>query len=164
MCGEDERRRKLLIEWQYKTSLSKSTHYEHAKHYHHLNRRYLVIPLIALSAIVGTSVFVALENISSSFPRILVASTTVILAVLSALQSGLGLGEASERYRTTATLFSGLEKHIQVLLADNVVTQESLIETEKKYSEIVSSAPPTKTKIYDVIKQRVDSENNKTKH
>jgi len=153
--GTDTNRRVLLSQWLGKTRLAKSTHYEVSKS---LNQKehYLSIPSIVISALVGTSIFVTLDQDPDILAKTIVGVLSISTAVLAALQSHLGLRSKSEEYRAYATLFGKVEKRIETVLADHYVHQKTLEAVRVEYDNVVVGAPTTKYKYYLAAKKKLE--------
>jgi hypothetical protein len=75
------------------------------------------VPVVALSTLVGTSVFATLqENVQTSL-RILVGFVSVLTAVLASLQTFLRFQERGEKHRAAAEHWSQIRRETKQMLA-----------------------------------------------
>jgi Tfp pilus assembly major pilin PilA len=107
---------KLLEEWLFRIRRAQQGHYESATHFARLNY-WLGVPAIALSAIVGTSVFAALGKETIISIKIAVGVASVTAAILMALQTFLNYPERAEKHRTVATRYGTMRREIEKKLA-----------------------------------------------
>ena len=89
----------LLEDWRRRVYAAQSAHYASADRFRMLN--YIVgVPAVIFSSVVGTALFAGLEKDS---PRTwLVASTSILAAVLGALQTFLRFAERATLHATAA--------------------------------------------------------------
>ena len=109
----------LAREWGRRAAAAQHAHYYLATN---LRRRNLAlgIPVVILSAIVGTALFASLAASSESFPlglRLAVGSISLLAAVLAAIQTFLRFAERSERHAQAADWYSAIRREIDELLA-----------------------------------------------
>jgi hypothetical protein len=109
----------LAREWGKRAAAAQHAHYYLATN---LRRRNLAlgIPVVILSAIVGTALFASLAASSDSFPlglRLAVGSVSLLAAVLAAIQTFLRFAERSERHAQAADWYSAIRREIDELLA-----------------------------------------------
>ena len=107
---------KLLEEWLFRIRRAQQAHYESATHFARLNY-WLGVPAIALSAVVGTSVFAALGKETAISIKIAVGVASVTAAILMALQTFLSYSERAEKHRTVATRYGTMRREIEKKLA-----------------------------------------------
>jgi hypothetical protein len=147
----------LLIEWYRRTVLSQQSHFYAATHYKRLN--YLLgIPVVILSAIVGTSSFTALETETTQTLKILVGLTSVFAAVLASLQTFLRYAEQKEKHRVAGARYGALRRRIEQLLVTSSISEQEL-QTElndlrKTQDSVSADAPEIPEHIYKYIKNR----------
>src|SRR5262245_24338114 len=95
---------KLLEEWLFRIRRAQQAHYESATHFARLN--YLLgVPAITLSAVVGSSVFVALAKETTISIKIAVGIASVTATILMALQTFLSYSQRAEKHRSVATRY-----------------------------------------------------------
>ena len=106
---------KIIEEWRCDMKLIFGAHYASAVEAQRLNLR-LGIPVVVLSAIVGTSVFAALDSNPSPFAKIAVGCVSMLVAALAALQTFMRYAERAEKHREAGAKFAALHKEIDQLL------------------------------------------------
>src|SRR5262245_25635422 len=91
----------LVDSWRLRVRTYQKAHYDAAES---LRRRnyFFGVPIIALSAIVGTSVFATISEDLSLWTRIVVGCVSISVAVLSALQTFFRFAERAEHHREAA--------------------------------------------------------------
>lgn len=106
---------KLIHEWRRDMKLIFGAHYASAVEAQQQNLR-LGVPVVVLSAIVGTSVFAALGSDPSLLAKITVGCVSILVAVLAALQTFMRYAERAEMHREAGAKFAALHKEIDQLL------------------------------------------------
>src|SRR5205809_957402 len=103
----------LLEDWHHRVYAAQSAHYASADRFRLLN--YIVgVPAVICSSIVGTTLFAGLEKDS---PRTwLVASTSILAAVLGALQTFLRFAERATLHATAADWYSAIRRDIEEII------------------------------------------------
>ena len=105
--------KELLEDWHKRVYAAQSAHYYAAQWFRRFN--YLVgIPAVALASIVGTTIFAGLEKDSSR--AFLVASASILSAVLAGLQTFLRFSERSAKHATAAAWYSAIRRDIEETL------------------------------------------------
>ena len=107
----------LLYRWRRNCQRSQIANYSAANRFAKGNY-YIGVPSVALSAVVGTSVFAALEP-EASFDKhwqILVGLISVVSAVLTALQTFLKWGELAGSYRSTAAEYGSVKRQLDQII------------------------------------------------
>jgi hypothetical protein len=109
----------LVREWGKRAAAAQHAHYFLATN---LRRRNLAlgIPVVILSAIVGTSLFASLAASTETFPlrmRLAVGCVSLLAAVMAAIQTFLRFAERSERHAQAADWYSAIRREVDELLA-----------------------------------------------
>jgi hypothetical protein len=121
----NEDQKVLLAEWLRRVVLSSQGHYENAQRLDKFNL-FLGIPVVCLSAFVGTSVFASLgKNVESNI-RIIIGLISVAAAVLASLQTFLGFSEKAERHKVYGAHYGSLRRKIEVAFTDNTMSEDDL--------------------------------------
>jgi len=116
-CPDSPDPRSTLLErWQRNCLRSAIGNYDAANSYTRQNYC-LGIPAILLSAVVGTSVFVALGTQVNPLIQILVGCVSVLATVLGALQTFLKWGELSSKHQAAAAEYNAIKRYIDQVLA-----------------------------------------------
>lgn len=149
----------LLMEWYRRVVLSQQSHFNAASHFKKFNY-WLGVPVVVLSAIVGTSVFTTLETttITSNSIKITLGLTSVLAAVLASLQTFLRYAEQSEKHRIAGSRYGTLRRKIEQLLIsipeEDQELKKVLNELREDQDLIGSDAPDVPNRIYECTKQR----------
>jgi hypothetical protein len=108
--------RDLLKEWRDRAEATSRTHYAMANRY---SRRNMVlgVPVVGLTALVGTSVFATLQETLNTRMRIAAGVAIVAAAVLASLQTFFNYSEKAEKNRAAAELWSAIRREIAEMLA-----------------------------------------------
>lgn len=72
----------------------------------------------ALTAIVGSTLFVTLQNTTSEAIRIIAGLVAIVAAIASGIQTFAKYGQLAERYRQASRGYSAVARRIDELLAD----------------------------------------------
>jgi hypothetical protein len=134
----------LLLRWLKRLRASQFTHYVAAGRLARCNL-YLGIPVVALTAAVGTSVFASLaENGSLGTElRFIIGVISIAAAVLASLQTFLGFSERAEKHRATAARYGIARRDVELLIAKGVdnVTDEQLNHLRASIDNLALDAP-----------------------
>ena len=106
----------LLIDWLIRIRVAQLGHIKSATYFDRLNF-WLGIPVVALTTIVGTSVFATLQNESSRSLKIATGVGSVIAAVLAGVQTFLRYSERAEKHRVTSGKYGVLRREVEQNLA-----------------------------------------------
>ena len=142
---------KLLNIWETDLKIFCHGHYEAAvsldrQHY------YLGIPIVALSAIAGTSVFATFSINPSKYYKILVGLVSLLVAVLGALQTFLRLSERAERHRESGSRYGSLLKELEqykITEMNEELFKEWADGFRIRWDELSAEAPTIPKRIYD---------------
>lgn len=104
----------LLADWRRRCRESQCSHYAAADRLFKRNR-YIGIPAVVLSAVLGTGVLASQHFLEPGW-RIFTGLIGVSAAVLTALQINLNLSERAERHRSAGARFAGVRREIEQLL------------------------------------------------
>jgi hypothetical protein len=88
-------------------------HYLAADHHAALNR-YFGIPVIVITAIVGTTIFGTLNENPDPFWRITTGLVALVGTVLSSLQTSLGFAQAAEKHKTAGEVYRGFTRSFRI--------------------------------------------------
>jgi hypothetical protein len=132
----------LLEDWRRRVYAAQSAHYASADRFRMLN--YIVgVPAVIFSSVVGTALFAGLEKDS---PRTwLVASTSILAAVLGALQTFLRFAERATLHATAADWYSAIRRDIEEILhlpvEDRGTPKECLDEVRQEMNRAAQDSP-----------------------
>jgi hypothetical protein len=137
----------LLREWGARAGASSDTHYANASRLSRANVRFGV-PVVALTTLVGTSVFATLQHSVSLGLRVAVGMVSVLAAVLASLQTFLRFGERAEKHRAAAEAWASLRREIDEMvalhpnyLASRGDPKQYLDDLRRRMAEIAQQSP-----------------------
>ena len=105
-----------LRDWERRAAAAAEVHFQTAEYLARWNV-FLGIPVVTLSAIVGTATFATLAHDVNVGIRIAAGSLSVIAAVLASVQTFLRFGARSEQYRVAAERWSAIRREIEKALS-----------------------------------------------
>lgn len=133
----------LLAAWHRRARESQFAHYTAANSYS-LRNRWLGIPTVLLTALVGTSVFATLEEAPSTRDRLILGLISLAAAILASLHTFLAYPELAEKHRAAGARYGALRRHIeqiQVLppMSDQLVDEVSRL--REQLDDLSSRSP-----------------------
>lgn len=122
------------------------------------NRLWIGGAAAILSAVVGTTVFGALERETSITVRAIVGAVSIIAAILTGLSGFLNLSERTEKHRMAGVRYKIAVRDLERLLSAplTALTRDSqpILEIQKKLDDLEETAPVMPERIFD----RVDND------
>lgn len=110
---------------------------------------WLGIPVIALSTIVGTSVFASIQKQPAPSVQIAVGLASVLAAVLASLQTFLGYSTRVEKHRVAGAKYGALGRELEILRASNeAIPNEVIEELKKRLDALALESPNNSLQIY----------------
>jgi SMODS and SLOG-associating 2TM effector domain family 4 len=106
----------LLRDWANRAAASSETHYAVAGRLSSRNVQFGV-PVVALTSLVGTSVFATLQHNVQLGIRVGVGAASVLAAVLASLQTFLRFAERAEKHRAAAESWAAVRREIAEMVA-----------------------------------------------
>jgi hypothetical protein len=153
----------LVTDWFRRVRESQRVHYECGNHFSRLN--YLLgIPTIALSVIVGTTVFASLDKQATGQLKIALGLVSITAAVLASLQTFLSFAERANRHRTAGAEYGAIRRTLEQLKTmppqDEHELRRELDSIKKTMDELAKSAP----NVPSALKTRIDNELKSREH
>jgi hypothetical protein len=103
----------LLEDWHRRCYAAQSAHYALADRFRLLN--YIVgVPAVIFASIVGTAIFAGLEH--NSPQTLVVATASILAAILAGLQTFLRFSERAAQHATAADWYSAIRRDIEQTL------------------------------------------------
>lgn len=134
----------LLERWLRRARESQFAHYEAADRLKRLNY-WFGVPVVAITSIVGTSVFSSISSTGGldDNTRIAVGAISVMAAVLASLQTFLGFSERAERHRITGARYGIARRALEDLGARGAdgVSQDEMDQIRKEIDSLAVEAP-----------------------
>ena len=133
---------KLLIEWHRRASTNKDAHYDAGKYFARLNQL-LGIPVIVLSAIVGTSVFATLAQQVDLWIKIIIGVVNFSVAILGGLQTFFGYAERVEKHRLAGANYGAIARELeQVITTGKIEDETEFLNKLRERMDTLSSESP----------------------
>jgi hypothetical protein len=111
----NDQARKMLKEWHLRATAAQFGYQTKAQKSRKANLL-LGVPVVALTTIVGTSVFVALTKDPATWVKILAGAMTILAAVLAAIQTFLAYAQVTENNRVAASRYAMIRRHIELAI------------------------------------------------
>jgi hypothetical protein len=148
----------LLARWRNRARLNQDQHWEAAKRFQRLH--YLVgVPAVALSAIVGTTVFATLQKQVGLRIQLLVGGISLLAAVLAVLQTFLGFSARAEQHKSVAAAYGAIRRRLETLVTLPVELRGDIAETVKlveiELDNLAKAAPTVPNDIYQSVQPRL---------
>jgi SMODS and SLOG-associating 2TM effector domain family 4 len=109
-----------------------------------------------LSTLVATALFATLSNDSDVTLRILAGTVAAATAVISALETFLGLSRRAEAHKTAGSQYGSVRRELEILSLDilekNVLPSEAITkfkEISSRLSDLADSSPHLPRRYYD---------------
>lgn len=148
----------LLLVWMDNAKRAQIAHFESANRFSRLNY-WLGIPVVVLSAIVGTSVFATLQKSVTPHIQIAIGMISVLAAILASLQTFLNFNNRASKHHTTASEYESVKRQIQeALVLQNFGAKscaQQIAQVRGKLDSAGKNAPPIPSKIWNVACKRV---------
>lgn len=107
---------RLLREWLQRTRVSQHSHHEAGKLCRRLD--YLLnIPVLLITAFLGTAAFASLQSSTANISKIVFGSLSFAAAALTALQTHLRLGDKSQEHKSIGARYGNIRRDIEEILA-----------------------------------------------
>lgn len=151
--------RELLQEWHVGVRIFHIAHSKGASYFSRMHTK-LGIPVIVLTALVGTTVFATLESSTLLFIKIGVGLLSVTAAILASLQTFLGYGERSERHKLAAFKYGALRRDIELFIAtappDDAKIRSFTEDFRTRWDMADNESPPIPQRFYDIAAKKVE--------
>jgi hypothetical protein len=137
----------VLSDWYHRVAVTQRAHYLSADHFG-ARKYWLGIPALALSTLVGTSVFATLQNQPDLWLQISVGLASVAAALLTSLQTFLGYAERAEKHRIAGAKYGALGRELEQLIASPPPTVELMSEVRRRLDDLAVESPNNPGLIY----------------
>lgn len=134
--------KEVLNDWYYRVKVAQLAHFLSSHHFGQ-KRYWLGVPAVALSTIVGTSVFATLQKQPDAWIQILIGLGSVLAALLTSLQIFLGYAERAEKHRIAGAKYGALGRELEVLRASSDTPSAEMIEDIRKRLDALAIESPT---------------------
>jgi len=119
---------------------------------------WLGVPVIIITAVVGTSVFASLPAQAISInAKLAVGVLSLIAAVFSSLQTFFKFSERAEKHKTYGARFGSVRRELEVLYADESGAHEKdyINMLRKKLDRLAEEAPHVPVKIFARVQKNL---------
>ena len=149
----------LVQEWFRRSRQNQRLHYRCADYFSKRNR-WLGIPAIVISTLVGSAVFASVEHEASGTLKIALGMLSIVAAVLASLQTFLSYSERAERHRITSARYASVGRQLELLAAtDELSSSDSkarLSSVLQALDSCAEAAPHVPQSIEAAIKKELD--------
>jgi hypothetical protein len=146
----------LIAQWLFRNHRVQLAHYESARYFQRLHL-WLGLPAIALSSIVGTSIFASLSGNQAPEVQILAGVLSLVAAALMGLQTFLKHSEQAEKHRLAGARFASLKHRIELLQSFPPTAEDDirveLQAIEKAWARLREESPTLPTRIWRNIEK-----------
>jgi hypothetical protein len=150
----------LLAAWYRRAREAQAVHYESAKLLQKRNL-YFGVPVVALSTLVGTSVFASLGKAQDTSITVVVGMLSVLAAILSGLQTFLRFSERAEHHRSVAAKYGSLRRELEQIIASKRDEQSDMTKTidalRLKMDQLAAEAPATSGRLFSAVVRELES-------
>ena len=142
----------ILEEWHVGIRLSHMAHSMAAAENNRMHR-YLGIPVVITSTIVGTTVFASLGQQPHVAVSIVVGLLSVGAAILSSLQTFLSCSASAERHKIASVKYGMLRRELEQFINDpdesNIILKEFMENFRIRWDQLDHESPPINETIYN---------------
>lgn len=132
----------LIQAWSLKAKSMRDAHYHQALRFNRLHWA-VGVPAVALSSMLGTSIFAALQNPATAPPlwvQAMIGCLSVVSAIFTACTAFMRFGERAEQHRHAAATFESLAKDIDASLLSSTSDPRDL-EAQIRLLQVRFDAP-----------------------
>jgi hypothetical protein len=143
----------MLKDWLTGIRILTIGHYKAAKKFeeHH---RYLGMPVIILSAVVGTAIFASIEGNPHWLVQGFVGLLSLSAAILSSLQTFLGYAQLAEKHKAAAVRYSQLRRELDAFCSYPPPREEHkafIADFRMRWDMLEEEAPTIPHKVYKAV-------------
>lgn len=139
----------LVLAWIRRARESQFAHYAQATRLRRAGT-WLGIPVIVITAIVGTSVFSSIsEAATSDEAKIAIGLFSVLASVLSSLQTFMKLPEKAEQHRVFGAKYGGIRRKLEQIYASResqTISPQLLENLNEELNSLAEEAPDVPSK------------------
>jgi hypothetical protein len=145
----------VLEQWRNGVRIEHIAHSRAAARFEALGRA-LGLAVVALTAIVGTSVISTLEASPSTAVKIVAGVLAFAASALAAMQTFLGYAERAASHREVAAKYGTLRRRMDAIEASHPVDlREAMEDLQTRWDDIEASQPSTPQRLHDVARAEV---------
>jgi hypothetical protein len=143
--------KKLLDQWRQGLRISHRAHFEAAKYYQGLHL-WFGLPSLVISTLFGTTVFTTLQGSPVTWVKYFMAILSLIMILMSSLQTFFRYAERSERHSTAGVQIGEIRRELEQQLAfsdQKPIDQDLITKLRKRWDAVDSQAPTIPSRIYN---------------
>jgi hypothetical protein len=133
----------LVLRWTKRVRESQFSHYDAAEVLGRWHGR-LGLPVVVLSAVVGTSLFASLaasDPTTSVVVRVIAGAVSLAAAALGSVQTFLKYSEKAEKHRSAAARYGAIRRELELMVASKRFGDDQLEEVRKAIDSLSAEAP-----------------------
>lgn len=153
--GPPQDGRALLQDWWRRSRESQWAQYECSKQL--MRMHYMLgIPLIILATFAGSAVFATISHSTGVTFRWIVGAVSVIVAVLSGLQTFLKLSDRATAHRVAGADYARMRRLMEErLTAKEAINADSLTVIREKIDQLAERSPAVPAKMWGRVERRL---------
>ena len=148
----------LVLAWIRRTRESQFAHYVQATTFRR-SAPILGIPIIIITAFVGTTIFSSIaDDTSSTTVKLAIGLLSVLATVLSSLQTFMKLPERAELHKSFGARYGAIRRKLEQIYAARSaqpITQQVLDYICKELDELAEEAPDVPSKALKIAQERI---------
>lgn len=148
----------LVLAWIRRARESQFAHYVQATRFRR-GSAWLGIPVIIITAAVGTTVFSSIANdVGSPAAKLAIGLASVLATVLSSLQTFMKLSEKSELHRSFGARYGSVRRKLEQIYAQRAsqqITHQVLSDLNEELSEMAEEAPDVPSKALKIAQEQI---------
>ncbi len=146
---------KLLNQWLNGLAILHKCHFTAATSFERKNIL-LGIPVIVISAIVGSAAFASIETEANMITKIVVGVLSISAAIAASLQTFLKYSERAEKHKIAATSYGVLRRELEQSLAmaeSRPITVEFMDSIRSRWDDLDKETPTLSEEIYNSVQK-----------
>jgi hypothetical protein len=145
----------VLKQWLKGLRIFHAAHFRAATFYARLGRL-LGVPVVALTTIVGTTIFTTMAEAQDDWLKIGAGVLSLLAAILAGVQTFLDYSGRAQRHHHAGVEFGSLRREVEEFLAfsrNDQEIEEFMKKTRTRWDTLVEASPDVSQKIYDKAKE-----------
>lgn len=147
----------VVLAWIRRAREAQLQHYEMANIFSRRDK-WLGIPVIVVTAIIGTSAFLSVVYESlSAYAKVSVGILSIAAAILSSLQTFFKFSEQSEKHRLSAAKYGSTRRKLEVIYSQNKLEMEGnyMNALREELDNLANVSPYVPVKIFRKIQNNI---------
>ena len=159
------------LEFADKYRITGRAHYLSASYYAKLNRLF-GIPVIIITAVVGTTIFGTLEQNPNSSFKIAAGLISIVGTVLATLQTTLGFAQIAEKHKAAGETYRSMQRRFELFELKfkatgpevREIAMNQLEDLVEKLDEVAKNFPAMSDRFYSTAKREIDARKTTQSH